>query len=146
MSDMSITVIYHSMSPTVLYLVIHFLYVWMCEISELWSFRPLFETKLLKSMVHQKPLQLNILQKIHIIIRWKIWKFKFEISQSHFGPFHVKNGNTDPSKCINDQTLRSDREFCRTSHRQMSDQIVRQMSDQILPGRSESLHSQIVKL
>jgi hypothetical protein len=30
---------------------------------------------------------------------------------------------TDPSKCINDQTLRSDREFCRTSHRQMSDQI-----------------------
>ena len=54
--------------------------------------------------------------------------------------------HTDPSKCINDQTLRSDREFCRTSHRQMSDQIVRQMSDQILPGRSESLHSQIVKL
>ena len=53
---------------------------------------------------------------------------------------------TDPSKCINDQTLRSDREFCQTSHRQMSDQIVRQMSDQILPGRSESLHSQIVKL
>jgi hypothetical protein len=31
----------------------------------------------------------------------------------------------DPSKCVNDQTLRSDREFCRTSHRQMSDQIVR---------------------
>jgi hypothetical protein len=30
--------------------------------------------------------------------------------------------------------------------RQMSDQIVRQMSDQILPGRSESLHSQIVTL
>ena len=28
----------------------------------------------------------------------------------------------------------------------LSDQIVRQMSDQILPGRSESLHSQIVKL
>ena len=70
--------------------------------------------------------------------------------------------NTDPSKCINDQTLRSDREFCRTSHRQMSDQIVRQMPDQIvrqmsdqivrqmfdqiLPGRSDSLHSQIVKL
>ena len=61
---------------------------------------------------------------------------------------------TDPSKCINDQTLRSDREFCRTLHRQMSDQIVRQMSDQIvrqmsdqiLPGWSESLHSQIVKL
>ena len=58
----------------------------------------------------------------------------------------VNNNHTDPSKCINDQTLRSDREFCRTSHRQMSDQIVRQMSDQILPGRSESLHSQIVKL
>jgi hypothetical protein len=30
--------------------------------------------------------------------------------------------------------------------RQMSDQIVRQMFDQILPGRSDSLHSQIVKL
>jgi hypothetical protein len=28
----------------------------------------------------------------------------------------------------------------------VTDQIVRQMSDQILPGRSESLHSQIVKL
>jgi hypothetical protein len=33
-----------------------------------------------------------------------------------------------------------------TNVRQMSDQIVRQMSDQILPSRSESLHSQIVKL
>jgi hypothetical protein len=76
----------------------------------------------------------------------------------------------DPSKCINDQTLRSDTEFCRTSllklsdkcptklsdkcptklsdkcPTKLSDQIVRQMSDQILPGRSESLHSQIVKL
>ena len=34
-------------------------------------------------------------------------------------------------------------------HRVLSDftlKIVRQMSDQILPGRSESLHSQIVKL
>jgi hypothetical protein len=49
------------------------------------------------------------------------------------------------SKCINDQTLGSDTEFCRTFVWQMSDQIVRQMSDQILPGRSESLHSQIVK-
>ena len=28
----------------------------------------------------------------------------------------------------------------------LSDHIVRQMSDQILPGRSESLHSQIVEL
>ena len=53
---------------------------------------------------------------------------------------------TDPSKCINDQTLRSDTEFCRTSLLKLSDQIVRQMSDQILPGRSESLRSQIVKL
>ena len=53
---------------------------------------------------------------------------------------------TDPSKCINDQTLRSDTEFCRTSLLKLSDQIVRQISDQILPGRSESLHSQIVKL
>jgi hypothetical protein len=53
---------------------------------------------------------------------------------------------TDPSKCINDQTLRSNTEFCRTSLLKLSDQIVRQMSDQILPGRSESLHSQIVKL
>ena len=62
--------------------------------------------------------------------------------------------HTDPSKCINDQTLRSDREFCRTSHRQMSDKCPTKLSDkcptklsdQILPGRSESLHSQIVKL
>ena len=37
-------------------------------------------------------------------------------------------------------------DFTPTNVRQMSDQIVRQMSDQILPGRSESLHSQIVKL
>jgi hypothetical protein len=54
--------------------------------------------------------------------------------------------HTDPSKCINDQTLGSDTEFCRTSLLKLSDQIVRQMSDQILPGQSESLHSQIVKL
>ena len=45
---------------------------------------------------------------------------------------------TDPSKCINDHTLRSDTEFCRTS--------ILKLSDKILPGRSESLHSQIVKL
>ena len=32
---------------------------------------------------------------------------------------------TDPSKCINDQTLRSDTEFCRTSLLKLSDQIVR---------------------
>jgi hypothetical protein len=38
---------------------------------------------------------------------------------------------TDPSKCINDQTLRSDAEFCRTS--------LLKLSDKILPGRSESL-------
>ena len=48
------------------------------------------------------------------------------------------NRCTDPSKCINDQTRRSDTEFCRTS--------LLKLSDQILPGRSESLHSQIVKL
>ena len=47
-------------------------------------------------------------------------------------------GHTDPSKCINDHTLRSDTEFCRTS--------LLKLSDKILPGRSESLHSQIVKL
>jgi dolichyl-phosphate-mannose--protein O-mannosyl transferase len=34
-----------------------------------------------------------------------------------------------PSKCINDQTLRSDREFCRTSHRQMSDKCPTKLSD-----------------
>ena len=45
---------------------------------------------------------------------------------------------TDPSKCINDHTLRSNTEFCRTS--------LLKLSDKILPGRSESLHSQIVKL
>ena len=45
---------------------------------------------------------------------------------------------TDPSKCINDHTLMSDTEFCRTS--------LLKLSDKILPGRSESLHSQIVKL
>jgi hypothetical protein len=39
---------------------------------------------------------------------------------------------TDPSKCINDQTLRSDTEFCRTSLLKFSDQIVRQN-----PPRSE---------
>ena len=36
---------------------------------------------------------------------------------------------TDPSKCINDQTLRSDRELCRTSHRQMSDKYPTKLSD-----------------
>ena len=40
--------------------------------------------------------------------------------------------STDPSKCINDQTLRSDTEFCRTSLLKLSDQIVRQN-----PPRSE---------
>ena len=53
----------------------------------------------------------------------------------------IDSYGTDPSKCINDQTLTSSTEFCRTSLLKLSD-----MSDQILPGRSESLHSQIVKL
>ena len=39
---------------------------------------------------------------------------------------------TDPSKCINDQTLRSDTEFCQTSLLKLSDQIVQQN-----PPRSE---------
>jgi hypothetical protein len=32
--------------------------------------------------------------------------------------------STDPSKCINDHTLRSDMEFCRTSVLKLSDKIV----------------------
>ena len=49
---------------------------------------------------------------------------------------------TDPSKCINDHTLRSDTEFCWTSLLKLSDKIFRQNP----PRSSESLHSQIVKL
>jgi hypothetical protein len=52
---------------------------------------------------------------------------------------------TDPSKCINDQTLRSDTEFCRTSLLKLFDKCPTKLSDKILPGRSESLHSQIVR-
>jgi hypothetical protein len=59
----------------------------------------------------------------------------------------LQNTNTtDPSKCINDQTLRSDTEFCQTSLLKLSDKCPTKLSDKILPGRSESLHSQIVKL
>jgi hypothetical protein len=61
---------------------------------------------------------------------------------------------TDPSKCINDQTLRSDTEFCRTSLLKSSDKCSTKLlekcptklSDKILTGRSESLQSQIVKV
>jgi hypothetical protein len=58
----------------------------------------------------------------------------------------VSECNTDPSKCINDHTLRSNTEFCRTSLLKLSDKCPTKLSDKILPGRSESLHSQIVKL
>jgi hypothetical protein len=51
---------------------------------------------------------------------------------------------TDPSKCINDHTLRSDTEVCRTLLLKVSDKCPTKLSDKILPGRSESLHSQIV--
>ena len=40
----------------------------------------------------------------------------------------------------------SDTEFCRTSLLKLSDKCPTKLSDKILPGRSESLHSQIVKL
>ena len=42
---------------------------------------------------------------------------------------------TDPSKCINDQTLRSDTEFCRTSLLKLSDKIVGHVQQN--PPRSE---------
>ena len=38
-------------------------------------------------------------------------------------------GHTDPSKCINDQTLRSDTEFCRTSLLKLSDKCPTKLSD-----------------
>ena len=84
----------------------------------------------------------------YIMERLNFWPYV--MVRMNFGPYIMVLLNfwpyTDPSKCINDQTLRSDTEFWRTSLLKLSDQIVRQMSDQILPGRSESLHSQIVKL
>ena len=45
---------------------------------------------------------------------------------------NLHNRYTDPSKCINDHTLRSDTEFCQTSLLKLSDKIVRQN-----PPRSE---------
>ena len=49
-------------------------------------------------------------------------------------------------RVLSEFTLKIVRQMSDQIVRQMSNQIVRQMSDQILPGRSESLHSQIVKL
>ena len=50
---------------------------------------------------------------------------------------------TDPSKCINDHTLRSD--LKRVSLLKLSDKILPGRSESI-PCRSESLHFHIVKL
>jgi hypothetical protein len=50
------------------------------------------------------------------------------LATRHLGIHHKEQlagcslGNTDPSKCINDHTLRSDTEFCRTSLLKLSEQ------------------------
>jgi hypothetical protein len=73
-------------------------------------------------------------------------KYQICVINSCWEKCDEKCAYTDPSKCINDQTLRSDTEFCRTSLLKLSDKCPTKLSDQILPGWSESLHSQIVKL
>jgi hypothetical protein len=79
-------------------------------------------------------------------IRWP----RQDIDYGNWGwlicPLYSTCGYTDPSKCFNDQTLRSDTEFCRTSLFKCPTKLSDKMSDKILPGRSESFHSQIVKL
>jgi hypothetical protein len=70
----------------------------------------------------------------------------FRISLVKVSFFSNDLASSDPAKCINDHTLRSDTEFCRTSLLKLSDKCPTKSSDKILPGRSESLHSQIAKL
>jgi hypothetical protein len=60
--------------------------------------------------------------------------FKIVFTLDVFFNHHMNEGltlliATDPFKCINDQTLRSDTEFCRTSLLKLSDKCPTKLSD-----------------
>jgi hypothetical protein len=72
---------------------------------------------------------LSVLYITHIIIGGAVY---YSVTMNKVSTY------TDPSKCINDHTLRSDTEFCRTCRECHSLNCPTKSPDKILPGRSES--------
>ena len=77
-----------------------------------------------------------------------IYDFRIPLTVVFF-VFHINDTVDIFQMCIYRSLQVYQRSYSQVGHRVLSDftlKIVRQMSDKILPGRSESLHSQIVKL